>query len=57
VVEDAVYDMAFTDYIPFFKNAAGKTFRSFNRHGMNNVVTTRMSGGRLRSTQRSMRNR
>jgi len=57
VCEDAVYDMALTDYIPFFKNASGKTFLSYNRNGMNNIVTTRMSGGRLRSTQRSMRNR
>jgi hypothetical protein len=49
--------MALQNYIPFFKNASGATFFSYNRSGMNNVVTTRMSGGRLRTMQRSMRNR
>jgi len=49
--------MALKDYAPFFKNIAGPVFFSYNRSGMNNVVTTRMSGGRLRTMQRSMRNR
>jgi len=57
VCDDAVYDMALKDYAPFFKNIAGPVFFSYNRSGMNNVVTTRMSGGRLRTMQRSMRNR
>lgn len=57
VCDDAVYDMALQNYIPFFKNASGPTFFSYNRSGMNNVVTTRMSGGRLRTMQRRMSNR
>ena len=57
VCDDAVYDMGLRDYIPFFKNQAGATFFSYGRSGMNNVVTTRMSGGRLKTTQRSMVNR
>jgi len=49
--------MALKDYIPFFRNAASPTFFSYGRSGMNNVVTTRMSKGQLKTTQRSMNSR